>query len=572
MAGRALLLTQLSLLGTAVPVALPRITPLTDDPPQPRGADPRKVWAPGLLPPPAAVDPRLLGSLPQMVPPNTVNQSADDGLPTGQTPRIFVFGDTEYTMGVAVAPDATVFTAAYSAHLLHAFNANCSALPERHDVPPKSEFYGYGGTYAVLAHTDGSLFVSYDGNGCMKNNPASVGAACAFVRQIHLGPTGAEKIVVQNLTSPKQMALDTQGRLYVVEEWEERIVRWDPRTGTTLIVLQNSEYAASGPIEGIAISTSGDLFFSEYGVFGNEVDDPRGNGRVAGVPLKSGAVWVKRQASGTVELVARGFWRTRGLALDETRGVLFVANEANAWDQGSSGALSRIDLRHGNTVTKVAVGLDYPQFPALQHTTGRIFVPLALHDKLVAYDPRPQAAFAPIVSSSLTARNISAAVSGGSWAPVTTGAGEGKRAHAATPTLSLTVQEMDAPQQLTGSAALDDGTSPGVSVWVRIPAELIKLYKLELPYNDAYHPGPDNFMLPSVSCSLTRADGSHGMCKTSVQVNHKHHGPRWPMLIYNGTVGNEGAEIYRGRMFPQATWDASPESYLIFVHAHWFEN
>eukprot|EP01051_Picozoa_sp_SAG22_P002482 SAG22_NODE_111_length_19607_cov_12.696637_9_plen_102_part_00 len=78
----------------------------------------------------------------------------------------------------------------------------------------------------------------------------------------------------------------------------------------------------------------------------------------------------------------------------------FVSNEANAWDQGSSGCLSAIDIKLGSDgkhrVTKVAVGLDYPQYPALQPSTGRVFVPLALHDKLVAYDPRPEAAFAPV--------------------------------------------------------------------------------------------------------------------------------------------------------------------------------
>ena len=40
------------------------------------------------------------------------------------------------------------------------------------------------------------------------------------------------------------------------------------------------------------------------------------NGAVSGVPLKSGAIWVKRAVSGEVVMVARGFWRARGLALD----------------------------------------------------------------------------------------------------------------------------------------------------------------------------------------------------------------------------------------------------------------
>eukprot|EP01051_Picozoa_sp_SAG22_P002483 SAG22_NODE_111_length_19607_cov_12.696637_10_plen_128_part_00 len=121
--------------------------------------------------------------------------------------------------------------------------------------------------------------------------------------------------------------------------------------------------------------------------------------------------------------------------------------------------------------------------------------------------------------------------------------------------------------QLSGGATLAAG---GLSLWVRIPADLIDVYKVELPYNDAYHPGPDNYVKPAVGCTLKRASGEHGVCKTSVQVNHKHHGPRWPMLVYNGSVGNDGAAVYRGRSFPQASWDSSPESYLVFVHGRWF--
>lgn len=63
-------------------------------------------------------------------------------------------------------------------------------------------------------------------------------------------------------------------------------------------------------------------------MFGNEVQVA--DGVVTGVPLKSGAVWVKRVKTGTVEIVVRGFFRTRGLALDEPRGFLYVGNEANA--------------------------------------------------------------------------------------------------------------------------------------------------------------------------------------------------------------------------------------------------
>ena len=48
-------------------------------------------------------------------------------------------------------------------------------------------------------------------------------------------------------------------------------------------------------------------------------------------------------------------------------------------------------------VKKVALGLDYPQFPAVEQATGRVFVPLALHNKLVVWDPRETSSFQPVV-------------------------------------------------------------------------------------------------------------------------------------------------------------------------------
>ena len=113
---------------------------------------------------------------------------------------------------------STVFAAEYNSFNLHSFNTSARAFGRRRVVAPKSEFYGFGGIFSVLAPDDDKSLYLADGNGCMANNPASVGASCAFVRRIELGPNGAEKIVVHNLTSPKQMALDPQGRLHVVEE------------------------------------------------------------------------------------------------------------------------------------------------------------------------------------------------------------------------------------------------------------------------------------------------------------------------------------------------------------------
>ena len=59
--------------------------------------------------------------------------------------------------------------------------------------------------------------------------------------------------------------------------------------------------------------------------------------------------------------------------------------------------------------------------------------------------------------------------------------------------------------------------------------------------------------------------GSAGVCQVSAQPNHRHSGARWPMLVYNGSEVS-----YRGRLFPQESWDASPDSYLLFVSASFY--
>lgn len=283
-------------------------------------------------------------------------------------------------------------------------------------------------------------------------------------------------------------------------------------------------------------------------------------------------------------------------------------------DQGTSGCLSQINLKTGS-VRKVAVGLDYAQFPSVEASTGRVFVPLALHSKVVVYDPRPSSAFSPVIDTALAARNISASINGG-WSAVKD----------SPVVLTVTIDEMVGETNIvrggvtlasTRSATAaaspvvfylmqsrrcvlfsDPAANPTVTMWLRIPAEQLELYKLELPYNDADHAGPDTFALPNVECTLTLSKlitgqvrpgalfmtqcrcsycseaevllclqpKTGGICKVSVQPNHRHHGPRWPMLVYNHT----GAP-FQGRSFPQEGWDASPESYLIFVHAHFYD-
>ena len=504
--------------------------------PQPRG--PR--WAPGLPVPPAAVDPRLVrGGLPVDAPLG-LHSSADDGLTHNATPQVAVIGHSLYTFGVATTA-RYVYSAPYATHTVHRWDV---LTGERIDLRQKSEFFGLGGNFAITAAPDDTIFLGVDGNGCMPGNPASQGARCGLVRRI--ATDGSESVVVQNLTSPKQLALDRLGRLYITEEWRRRIVRYDPRPSmpTSLqVVVEPNETAT---VEGVAVSSSFDIFYSEYGVFGGDAKDPAGRGRVEGVALAAGAVKVKRAGSGAVELLAEGFWRCRGLALHESSGVLYIANEANAWDQASSGAIHALDIAT-RKVTRVLQGLDYPQYPSVS-PSGMLFVSLALHNMVVMYDPRsPAGRFTnTVVDDALHESGVVVSAQGGaSWAPrvvmtrprpalchnvslvlrlpglgLNPAAARAARAARAADLLSGILG-------VTAAAAAAPVGPAAAGFWVRVPrSRFPALFKDELPYNDAFIPGPDNFDLPAAECALVcpvspttdEADLCGGTCTVSAQV------------------------------------------------------
>ena len=98
--------------------------------------------------------------------------------------------------------------------------------------------------------------------------------------------------------------------------------------------------------------------------------------------------------------------------------ILYVCNEANAWDQASSVAVTKININNISIPpVKIAVGLDYPQFPAVDAATGRLFVPLSLHNKVVIIDPR--ISFGKLKSPGLNI-SVSIITNGALWEPTVT--------------------------------------------------------------------------------------------------------------------------------------------------------
>jgi hypothetical protein len=200
-----------------------------------------------------------------------------------------------------------------------------------------SEWASFGGIYSAAA-APGLLFLALDGV-CVAGNCAMPG----IVRRVAFfdeaaGAVASETIIATNLTAPRQMAVDSLGRVFVVlENSPSGVLRLDPATGEAVVVVAPDEAATP---QGVAVAPSGDIFFSEYGSTAAAAD-PEGHGVLAGVARAAGALRVKRAAGGAVETLATGIWRARGIALDAASGDIFVVSEANAWDQGSSGSVWR---------------------------------------------------------------------------------------------------------------------------------------------------------------------------------------------------------------------------------------
>ncbi len=358
------------------------------------------------------------------------------------------------------------------------------------------------GLFGLAAGAAGDLFAGLDlGDG---GNPGKI---------LRLGADGSSTAIVEKITRPRQLSCDAAGNLYAVLEGGQ-VLRWDRAAGTVVEVMR-----AQSPVCGIAVGPDGSIYVSEYGVFETA---PEGYAR----PLTPGQIKVKRP-SGEIAILAKGFWRARGLALLGKQ--LYLCTESDREDHGNAGLLVRVDRVTGAAETLLD-DLDYPQFPAAS-PDGRLYFTLGRDNRLVSYDPA--ALFGEVAVPPKLA--VGARVRGGKLAWEEAGEGTAFVVRAQQQVISGRLQPNPGARQMEG--------------WLEIPAGRFQLNPQDLYVEyDAEHPGPGLFELPKVESSV-----ASGQLRVEVFPRRSHQGCRWPMR-----------HVGTSREAPAAGFSEQPEAFRLY--------
>lgn len=457
---------------------------------------PRSQWTAQHPDPPAEYDPRKMERLPEDQRQNLV----------GIHKRLFPVTEAHYAYGAAVGPDGSVYFTEYNRRNI----VRVSPEGKESKLTVKTELFGRGGFYGIAADHEGNVFVALDsdiGNGGI----------------LRIEPNGRERFVVTGINRPRQVSCDPHGNVYIVLESENRILRWNRASGETETLVTPDQTRMP---QGVVADEAGNIYFSEYGIVGH-----------GGVKLAPGRVRM-RTADGTFREIAGGFWRARGMARD-AQGMLYLTTEANAWDNSDSGLIVRIHPETGE-VERLVQGLNYPQFP-VAHPNGRIYVTLAMDNLLVACDPSSE--HKRVEAEGLDGLEVY--VANGSWTPDITG-GEA----AGTP-LTATIEGL----VFKGRVTAGDSSRP-VSLWVRVPADKLDIYRGELPYTLPEYPTPGRYLLPTVE-----AEVAQGSVRALGLPARTHVRCRWPMII-----GYKGDDFrFEGREWPAEGFDDTPDAYMVYL-------
>jgi hypothetical protein len=410
-------------------------------------------------------------------------------VPTGLTGPT----NADYSFGSAVATNGDVYFTEFGNQRIQKYTLASGTMTTVVTNRP--------GLFGLAVDNASNLFYAQD---------FGVGASKVVWRKTN----GTEQDIITNMTAPKQVAVDAAGNVYAVQEWGA-IYKWTKNTGVSTVLMQTPPV-----LQGAVVAPDGKIYFCTYA---------RGGG--TGTILTQGAVWV-RQTNGVTRPLAGGFGRGRGIAL-APNGDLYVAAEANVWDNGNSGLLVKIATN--GVMTRVVSGIDYPQFPSVA-PDGKVYCTLARDNKLVCYDPQNSFALQPAPKPGVTLT-----AQGATWQQTAAGNYPFQ--------LHLTNTNNPADTMaIPGYLRVNPGAG-NASLWFNVPVTNFHISLVQLT-NSAGNTNSGAFQLPAAS-----VDWAYGVANASVMPLREHKRCRWPMT----NPGNGALEA------PAPDFGEKPVSYLVYV-------
>ena len=361
-----------------------------------------------------------------------------------------------------------------------------------------------GHVFSLVVGSDGSVFYSTD-------SESATGTV------VWIKPNGTTQTIASGLTRPRQITLDSAGNLYVATELDGFVRRWNRASNTVDIV-------ATGLLtpQGLAVTSDGHLYVQEYGRTTNELN-------AVGAGFAGGSLKRVTLSTGQIETVvacdAERFWRARGLAL-QPDGSLLISNEANAWDQGNSSAVTELGTDGSLNVT--TAGMDYSTFIA-SGGQDQFFSDLAHDGYLVGFDTN--AVFALQDWSSVGPTGLAVETNGGTWTPSASG------------DLTVDVNDGTNTVELKGDVTPDPG-SDQVTGWVSVPVTALPAMNLS-PIGGRTS---DTFALPDVTTTT-----SSGTVVKAVIPLRSHDRSRWPEA---------------DAATPALDFNETPAAYLVYIEWH----
>ncbi|GHU93102.1 hypothetical protein FACS1894208_01930 [Clostridia bacterium] len=427
--------------------------------------------------------------------PDEFDQGMKDDLPNG----MFVTAPAEfYTFGVAVTDTHLYWASMYKGiyRLPLDENGHASLLDE-------PEFWlDTFGMYEITA-ANGAVYYAI-------NAAANAGGS---IHKVDI-ETKADTVVVSNITSPREFEVAANGDIYVTTEGGQLIrhIAGQP-SGTWTEVYKNDQDSYWAMPLGCAISpTTGKVYFLEFG-------RNAAFGYMLGSVLVGGRVWEYDPNTGINTIFYGGtdtyFFRGRGLDFAPD-GSLLLCNEANAWDQGGTGAIYKLNMET-KALTPYVTGLDYPAYFD-QDATGRIYMPWTRERVVMSYDDAadflPQNWSATLPKETVISYN-------GTYLPA---------ANAANANLTVTIEGVSEEIVLSGIVTpSQDGNK--VSGWIKVPVS-------ELDLSLVMHPQPPEQMPNIFDMPTITANADGGSVATAVIPLRDRARARWPMPgLYVDTEG-----------------------------------